>query len=260
MVQTFFIATAQNAHLAAATSMPCAFFCYRISTTGTLQRAPLPRATKGGLLGMLDASNFNAASPSRLQQEITQECQRQGYIGIIFPQALPLGDSDPFSALCHVLRQQGLHVFLPPELSKTIPGSYAILPGSLSGGTLEVMLSDYATHYGLGRVGLYLQRCQHRFSIPCSTPHGYPITQEDVQHIRDTHHCQFFFSKELCTNYCTYYTQAENWHFLLVDDVFSMTHRLRQIQAKGAPYCFLSYREWSDEAKQIIDVLRKKEE
>ena len=260
LTQTFFIVTVQNAHLAAATNMPCAFFCYRISAAGTLQRTPLPRATKGGLLGILNAPSFNAASSSRLQKEIAQECQRRGYIGILFPQALPLDDPSLFSALCHALQQQGLHVFLMPELSKAIPGSHAILPGTLSGGTLEAMISDYVTHYGLDCVALYLQRCQHRFPIPCSTPHGYPITQEEVQHIRDTHHCQFFFSKELCTNYCTYYTQTEDWQFLLVDDVFSLTHRLRQAQTKGVPYCFLSYQEWSDEAKQIADALRKKEE
>ncbi len=260
MTRTFLITTAQDAHLAAATGLPCGFFCYRISETGTLQRTPLPRTTGGGLLGIIDAPGLAAASPARLQQDILAECHRRGYTGVIFSFAPAPDLPDGFSTLCASLQQKGLLVFLPPRAARHVPDSRVILPGSLSGGTFDEMIADYTARCGLRRICLELQRCCHRFSIPADTPQGHPLSQKDLAHLLDAHNCRLFYSEALCTNYCIYPTAEDGWQFALADDAESILRRLQRASALDVPYCFLSYEEWGAEAEHIAAALSQKEE
>lgn len=260
MTQTFFIAHAQDANAAVAAGLPCVLLCYRISKSGALQRTALPRLTRGSLLGILASPDLSPAFVPRLQQMLLAECHRRGYVGVWFSAAPADQEPTAFVTLCANLQQKGLSVFLPQAAARSVPGSRVILPGSLSGGTLEDMLADYASRYESSRIALDLQRCRHSFSMPCQAPQGCPLTQEVLEQILHTHHCQTFFSPELCTHYCTYHPQGEAWKFLLFDDADSILRRIRRAFSFGVSCCFLSFREWQAEAKHIAaDLLQIKE-
>ena len=70
MTQTFLLTNAADAPRASATGLPCGFLCYRITDQGVLQRTPLPRATRGGLLGLMDAPVLPESALPRLRQAL----------------------------------------------------------------------------------------------------------------------------------------------------------------------------------------------
>ena len=192
MTQTFLLTNAADAPAAVATGLPCGFLCYRITRTGVLQRTLLPRTTRGGLLGLTDAPALPPSRLPELQQALSAECHRRGYRGIIadLPPASAQSLLPALSALC----RQGYAVFLPPEAARNLPESRVLLPGSLSGGTLESMLESYAEAWGKHRLCLDLQRCHHRFPMPSFDPQGQPLSRPELQQLLDTHHPKVFFS------------------------------------------------------------------
>lgn len=250
MTQTFLLTNAADAPAAVATGLPCGFLCYRITRAGVLQRTPLPRSTRGGLLGLTEAP---ALSPSRLpelQQALAAECHRRGYRGILadLPPASAQSLLPALSALC----RQGYAVFLPPEAARDLPESRVLLPGSLSGGTLESMLESYAEAWGKHRLCLDLQRCHHRFSMPSFAPQGQPLSRPELQQLLDTHHPKVFFSTALCTQYFTLHDAETGWHLVLFDDAASAGKRLQRTVQWGVPTCFLLYSEWGSDVCALV--------
>lgn len=254
MAQTFLLTNAADAPIASSTGLPCGFLCYRITKDGVLQRTPLPRATRGGLLGLMDAPCLSEAVLPRLQQALAAECRRRGYRGILadLPPNAARSLLPAFSGLC----QQGFAVFLPPEAARDLPGSRVILPGSLSGGNLDAMLESYAEIWGKHRLCLDLQRCRHRFSMPSFDPQGRPLTRPELQKLLDTHHPPVFFSSALCTQYFTLQDEKNGWYLVLFDDACSAGKRLQRMAEWGVPTCFLLYSEWG---KELSAVIRKKQ-
>ena len=226
MTQTFLLTNAADAPAAVATGLPCGFLCYRITRAGVLQRTPLPRATRGGLLGLTEAPALPPSRLPELQQALAAECHRRGYRGIIadLPPAAAQSLLPALSALC----RQGYAVFLPPEAARDLPESRVLLPGSLSGGTLESMLESYAEAWG-----------KHRLCL-------------ELQQLLDTHHPKVFFSTALCTQYFTLHDAETGWHLVLFDDAASAGKRLQRTVQWGVPTCFLLYSEWGSDVCALV--------
>ena len=256
MTQTFLLTNATDAPACVATGLPCGFLCYRITDQGVLQRTPLPRATRGGLLGLIEAPSLSPSALPRLQQDLLAECRRRGYQGIIadLPASAACALIPALAGLC----QQGFTVFLPPEAAAALPESRVILPGILSGGRLESMLDAYAETWGKQRLCLDVQRCRHRFSIPCTDPCGQPLSHAELQELLDTGCPRAFFSTALCTQYFTLHPPDTDWQLILFDDAASAGQRLRRIQIWGAATCFLLYAEWRRELPTLLQAAQKK--
>ncbi len=250
MAQTFLLTNASDAPNAVATGLPCGFLCYRITQDGVLQRTPLPRATRGGLLGLIDTPVLSGSALPQLQQALAAECRRRCYRGILAD--LPPAAARSLLPALAVLCQQGFSVFLPPEAARDLPCSRVILPGALSGGNLDAMLDAYAETWGKDRLCLDLQRCRHRFSMPCFDPQGQPLSRPELQELLDTHHPSVFFSSALCTQYFTLHDAETGWQLVLFDDATSAGKRLRRAAEWGVPACFLLYSEWGKEISSVI--------
>lgn len=259
MIQTFLLTTPRDTPKAAALGLPCGFFCYRIGPKGTLQRTALPAATHGGLLGLTEAPGLSHAEPEALAECIAAECSRQGYRGVLLgPSALP-DASGSLAALCTKLQQRNLPCFAPPSLARAAPECRVILPGTLSGGTLEEMLDAFAAQYGSHRICLDVQRCCHSFSMPGSTPDGTRLTRQALDDLRQQYQPDSFFSPALCTNYFTYCPQPQEMRLVLFDDPPAAARRLQQADARGIQTGFLLYSEWGSDAKAVAELLSQRQ-
>ena len=69
----FLVAAAQDARAAESTGLPCVCLYYRIGEKGGLQRAQLPIAGRGGLLGVYDGAGLGACQPDRLARDLQAE-------------------------------------------------------------------------------------------------------------------------------------------------------------------------------------------
>ena len=256
MTQTFLLTNAADAPRASATGLPCGFLCYRITDQGVLQRTPLPRATRGGLLGLMDAPVLPESALPRLRQALLAECRRRGYRGIIAD--LPAPSACALIPALTGLCQQGYAVFLPPDAAATLPESRVILPGLLSGGRFESMLDSYAETWGKDRLCLDLQRCRHRFSMPCTDPRGQPLSRAELLALCNACRPNVFFSSALCTQYFTLHHPDTGWQLILFDDVSSASQRIQRAACWGVPTCFLLYAEWGKDAGDIARAAQKK--
>ena len=255
MTQTFLLTNAADAPRASATGLPCGFLCYRITDQGVLQRTPLPRATRGGLLGLMDAPVLPESALPRLRQALLAECRRCGYRGIIadLPASVARSLTPALTGLCRL----GYAVFLPPDAAAALPESQVILPGLLSGGRFESMLDSYADAWGKHRLCLDLQRCRHRFSMPCADPCGQPLSRAELQEL--CCNCpNVFYSSALCTQYFTLHRPDTGWQLILFDDASSAGRRIQRAACWGVPTCFLLYAEWGADAPVIARAAYEK--
>lgn len=252
MTKTFLVTTAQDAKSAEGMGIPCGFLFYRIGETGTLQRAQLPAAARGGLMGIYEAPGLPAADLQKLVRDISAECARRGYGGAILDFEVGQETVMLFSQLCAGLQKQSIPCFVPQSLASAAPGCKVILPSAVSGGSFEEMLDSFIARYGAEQICLDVMRSCNDFAMPSYTPDGRVLSRGEFQEIIQRHQPSAYFSQELCSKYFTYRPDSQSVHFVLYDDPDTGAQKLRLAAQKGLYACFLLYNEWGSSVKSMV--------
>lgn len=248
--RVFLAADTHDAAAAERTGLPCVYFCYRIAAQGTLQRALLPAAAKGGLLGVFDTAGLAECDPGRLAHELHAECTRRGYAGAVLDGTVGTAALPMLSALSQELRRAGVVHYVPAELLPAAPGARAIVSGAVSGGSFPVLLDGLCRRWGAGNIALDLQRTRSLFTMPSWSPEGKRLDAAELNALLAQQQPSIFFSDELGCKYFTF-RQDGQARFVLFDDADTAAFKLNEARRRGLPAVFLLWSEWGPAAREI---------
>ena len=249
----FLVAAAQDARAAESTGLPCVCLYYRIGEKGGLQRAQLPIAGRGGLLGVYDGAGLGACQPDRLARDLQAECTRRGFGGVVLDFRPEDGAMPQFENLCAALRRLQIRLFLAEELAPHGgEGVTVIAPAAVSGGSFRQMLEALTARYGAENLCLDLVRGCSDFAMPSYDPDGTPLSAEEFWNLLDTYRPECFFSPQLCSKYFTYRKSNGSAHFVLFDDPDTAAQKLAAINEAGVSHVFLLYSEWGRDARSLL--------
>jgi len=195
-----------------------AHLAYRLGPGPHLFRADntVPR---GGLM-VVDDRGFDGLGPTGpLCLESFRECQARGFSGAIldFDSRLP-----PLEQIARQLEEQfarrGWSLYVPEAYGPRIPHARVMIPSALSGGSLQRRLEEALERFGESRVVLALEKRAEDFSLPSPTGSGKPLSEQELEELRQRLSPSVFFSGELCARYFTYMSRESGGHFVLFDD------------------------------------------
>ncbi len=244
---------ARDARTAETLGLPCLCLYYRIADRGMLQRAQVPLAGRGGLMGIYEAEGLAAIQPDRLARDIQGECERRGFFGVVLDFSPPEEGLSRLQSLCAALSRLQVRLFLPEHLAPYGgEQSLVILPAAVSGGTFEQMLDALTARYEPRRLCLDLVRVCSDFPMPAYDPNGKALTPLEFRQLQETYDPQSFFSPQMCTKYFTYRKQNGSAHFVLFDDRYTAAQKLELINRREIAHVFLLYSEWGREAGELL--------
>jgi hypothetical protein len=230
--------------------LPCVYLFYRVGDGGALQRAQLPAAARGGLMGVFEAPGLADADPPKLARDMAGECARRGYAGVFLDLAPAPQTVTPLAALSQELKRLRVVHYVPVSLLAAAPGARAVVPGAVSGGSFAALLDELCARWGADNVALDLQRMRSVFDMPSFSPEGRALPREEFDALLGRCRPSVFFSPELG---CKYFTCRENGRaqFVLFDDADTAAYKLGLARQRNLPAVFLLWSEWGPLAKEI---------
>ena len=196
-----------------------AHLAYRLGPGPHLFRADSAALPKGGLMVVDDQDFDGLGQTGPLCQEIFRECQARGFTGAVldFESRLP-----PLEYVAGKLDEQfarrGWTLYVTERYAPHAPHARVMIPSALSGGSLQRRLEEALERFGESRTVLALERRAEDFTLPSPTGSGQPLTDRELEELRQRLSPSVFFSSELCARYFTYMGREGTGHFVLFDD------------------------------------------
>ena len=220
-----------------------AHMAYRIGHGFRLYRHHSLHGICGGMM-VLDTGGFKGGGPlSALIADITDECARKDFAGIVLDAGLNPRSPAQLSiskALASAARPLGLKYFVPEALAHTGEDTIVRVSSALSGGTLRRHIADAFEKYGADRVALELQRVNMDFTLPAFRGVGKKLTDEELTELMSRHNAAAQFSAELVVNYFTYRDETDA-HFVLYDNAQSFRRKIKAAARAGVQHALLFY-------------------
>ncbi len=195
-----------------------AHLAYRLGPGPHLFRAD-STAPRGGLM-VVDDRDFDGLGPTGpLCQEILRECQARGFSGAVldFENRLP-----PLEQVTAQLDEQfarrGWALYVAEGYAPQAHHARVMIPSALSGGSLQRRLEEALERFGESRAVLALELRREDFFLPSPSGSGQPLTQQELEELRQRLSPSVFFSGDLCARYFTYMSRDNGAHFVLFDD------------------------------------------
>jgi len=246
-LQIFLAAAPEQLQAAMKHTNRLAHAAYRIGKSGRLEGGKLPGSTRGGLLLLSDLGCGIVYDPALLSREIARECAGRGFAGVAADFELP-----PSRDKVHLLRElrdlmgrSGRKLYLPEVYGKYLPNACILICTALSGGSLQTRLEEAVNTWGKDHIALDLQRLRMVFSLPCPSGCGRPLSQRELEEMKENQGKQTFYSADLCAKY---FTCAENGQsrFVLFDDEETLEKKIRIGSSLGIQTGFFMYPEVED--------------
>ena len=113
-----------------------------------------------------------------------------------------------------------------------------MIPSALSGGSLQRRLEEALERFGESRTALALEKVAEDFFLPSPTGSGQPLTEQELEALKQRLSPSIFFSGDLCARYFTYMSRENGAHFVLFPPAppswASSAGRSRGSRASGA--------------------------
>jgi len=228
MPQDTFIITLPPRQLPALRSWQAtpAHLAYRLGPGPHLFRAD-STTPKGGLM-VIDDRDFDGLGPTGpLCQEIMRECQARGFSGAIldFENRLPPLEQTA-SQLDEQFSRRGWSLYVTEGYAPSAPHARVMIPSALSGGSLQRRLEEALERFGESRTALALEKVAEDFFLPSPTGSGQPLTEQELEALKQRLSPSIFFSGDLCARYFTYMSRDNGAHFVLFDDGDTLRRKL----------------------------------
>lgn len=182
---------------------------------------------------------------------IYDECRRRNYSAVFLDADNVTRDVlEALSEVSSSLSRRGLSVFCPLEFLKVCPTAVPVAEASISGGVLSEHLKYLTSKHK--HLALSIPRMTAEFSMPAYDTSGRELSRKELSRIIDTYDADVFFSPQMVVNYFIYSPAPENCSFVLFDDAHTITEKLRLAKRLGISDVFITYREISDIAQDII--------
>lgn len=186
---------------------------YRVSPELRLLRLPGP-PLRSAVMAITCGEESPHGDPASLCRTILREYAARGAQGLLLDFDHPSPDLDHLAGL---LSRRAVPLILPEWLADRAPNCRVLISSALSGGSLEVRLSEAVKTYGADRVILALERCAEEFPLPCPSGCGRPLSPEELERLTAAHRPHFHFSSALCTRYFVH-CREDRAHLVLWDD------------------------------------------
>lgn len=225
---------------------------YQLGPGPHLLRCCAPLALRGGWLGIHLGQPPWSEDPGFFCRQAVLECRARGARGILAD--WDRQESDLYSLtrqLGQALTRAGLTLAVPESYGQVSDRALVLISSALSGGSLELRLSEACQRYGKNRVVIALERMGEDFRLPCPSGQGTPLTFSQLQSLRQQFHPAVYWSGELCARYFTYRTQGQV-HFVLFDDGETLAKKWELAQTLGIRHAIAPWAEISD----CLDSLR----
>ncbi len=235
-----------------------AHLAYRLGPGPHLFRAD-STVPRGGLM-VADDQDFDGLGPTGpLCQEILRECQARGFSGAIldFENRLP-----PLEQIAAALDEQfarrGLALYVNERYAPHAPHARVMIPSALSGGSLRRRLEEALERFGESRVVLALEARREDFFLPSPTGSGQPLSERELEELKQRLSPAVFFSGDLCARYFTYMSRESGAHFVLFDDGDTLCHKADTARQLNIHTFLLPWAEAAPHAAQL--GIQKKQE
>lgn len=248
--KVYLAADARDAGSAEKLGLPCVYLFYRIGDNGALQRAALPAAAKGGMMGIFEGPGLPSAEPEKLAKDIASECIRRGYAGVMLDLPASAGSLTALSALSQALRKISITHYVPAEMAPAAPGAKLIVSAAVSGGSFSQLLDEACARWGADNICLDLVRTRSVFDMPGWSPEGRSLPKDEFSALLEKNMSSVFFSPELCAKYFTC-REGGKAQFVLFDDADTAAYKVEMARRRGLPAVFLLWSEWGAMAKEI---------
>ena len=211
-----------------------AHLAYRLGPGPHLFRAEGPAPPRGGLM-VVDDRDFNPlGSIGPLCQEVLRECQFRGFSGAVldFESRLPPVEQTA-ARLDESFARRGWTLYVPERLAAAAPHARVMISSALSGGSLQQRLEEALGRFGESRTVLALEKRAEDFRLPSPTGSGQPLSDQELEDLRQRLAPSVFFSQELCARYFTYTSRENEAHFVLFDDGDTLRRKVEVARRLG---------------------------
>lgn len=237
----FFLSSPPDTAQEASREGPVSLMAYRVGRSFRLQRS-WNTPVRAELMDV-DCATLTGFGPhGALTAELTRECRRMGYRGIVLDLPRPTAQ---LTALCALLydemSRQGLRLYVPQRYAAACPGAKIVLPAQNLSGTYEGRVRDLVARYGSGNVALELERVHTDFALPSRA--GLGSVTSNPRLVPD----RTFYSPELHANYQSR-LQDGRAHLVIWDDLNSLRNKIDTARGLGVTEFFLYY-------PHVIDIL-----
>ena len=211
-----------------------ALLAYRLGPGGRLLRADNALLPRGSLMVLSDRGFDGLGQTAPLCQEIVRECQARGFVGAIldFESRLP-----PLAQIAGQLDEpfarRDWMLFVPEAYAQSAPHGKVMIPSALSGGSLQLRLEEAVEQFGRERTALALEKAAEDFYLPSPTGSGQPLSQEQLEQLKERLSPSIFFSGDLCARYFTYMSRESGAHFVLFDDEDTLRRKVEVAHRAG---------------------------
>ncbi|WP_458861877.1 hypothetical protein [Acidaminobacterium chupaoyuni] len=249
----YVVAAANDLHNVSSYRNNCVYLVYTIHENGGLMRSELPAYARGGLMGLSDyhAPDLSVIDPAKLAGEIAAECGRRTYAGVLLdfedPRCFPI-----VSELSSALFARRVPHYVPLALAAAAPQAKVLISSAISGGSYEEMLRGYCQRFDPSRLALDLVRVCSQYTMPSYDPDGRALSAAEFRELLDTHSPHCFFSHELCAKYFTCRTEDNSAHFILFDDISTVSQKIEIAESLGFCAAFLLYRDFGGGCRQLF--------
>ena len=235
-----------------------AHLAYRLGPGPHLFRAG-STAPRGGLMVVDDHDFDGLGATGPLCQEIIRECQARGFSGAVldFENRLPPLEQIA-GALDEAFARQGWTLYVTERYGPHAPHARVMIPSALSGGSLRRRLEEALEQFGESRTVLALEKRREDFFLPSPTGSGQPLTEEELEQLKQRLAPSIFFSGDLCARYFTYMSRESGAHFVLFDDSDTLRRKVEVARELGIRTFLAPWAEVAPHAARI-GILRKPE-
>ncbi len=237
----FFLSSPPDTAVEASQAGPVSLMAYRVGRSFRLQRS-YGTPVRAELMDV-DCTTLTGYGPhGALAAELTRECRRMGYGGMVLDLPRPTAQLTAFCALlCEEASRLGLGLYVPERYAAACPGAKIVTPAQNLSGTYEGRIRDLIARYGAGNVALELERVHTDFALPARTGLGSVTANPRLIPERT------FYSPELRANYQSY-LQNGRAHLVLWDDLNSLKEKIAAARDLGVTEFFLYY-------PHVVDIL-----
>ncbi len=217
-----------------------------IARGNTLMSEKLPADAAGDVMFISIQSAGEHIAPA-----IYDECRRRRYSSVFLDADEP--DDELLRILPDIsasLARCKLRVFCPIDISPYCPRATPVAEAAVSGGNISEYLSSLISSHD--KLSLSIPRVAAEFTMPCERDAFRQLTPRELSRILDMHDAKSHYSPQMLVNYFIYENARGGCNFILFDDAHTMSEKIRLAKKLGITDVFITYREVSDIASDII--------
>lgn len=214
--------------------------CISVGKCMNLNRLYIPAKTKDDILGISDIG-ITEGDIDFCVKSILHEVRKGEFKGIFAD--FERKDKEVLSLLSNLdemAYKENITLYVPICNEKAVKYAKLVAQSALSGGSLEEYILGLDKKYN-DRIAVSIRPICTDFVLPSQNSEGTPISKEERQQKMKRYNSGAYFSRELCAKYFTYMDENEQGHFVLFDDLDTISAKIQRLNNLPVKKIFALY-------------------